>query len=229
MQQKEESFQSNKPCKNQESPEFCEIFEINDLKAQLQAKTTLIYNMKNQIKSVKKASNEPKTKDHNDSLIAQVNSKTIENADLKAQIQEMVFANVALKNELRKLKGNSMDTKFAKPSILGKLLRFASQVDVNNDLSKPVTTHYLPKERESAVAKPHHMIAPGSSRYSSNDMVHNHYLEEAKKKTQESSTNSDTSVMPFARSQSTANGSKPKPRINNQSPGIGLYLRLVTS
>ncbi|GJV64130.1 hypothetical protein Tco_1474958 [Tanacetum coccineum] len=42
--------------------------------------------------------------------------------------------------------------------------RFASQVDVNNDLSKPVTTYYLPKERESAVAKPHHMIAPGSSR-----------------------------------------------------------------
>ncbi|GJW52291.1 hypothetical protein Tco_0093642 [Tanacetum coccineum] len=42
--------------------------------------------------------------------------------------------------------------------------QFASQVDVNNDLSKPVTTHYLPKERESAVAKPHHMIAPGSSR-----------------------------------------------------------------
>ncbi|GJR49401.1 hypothetical protein Tco_1399922 [Tanacetum coccineum] len=94
--------------------------------------------------------------------------------------------------------------------------RFASQVDVNNDLSKPVTTHYLPKERESAVAKPHHMIAPSSSRFSSNDMVHNHYLEEAKKKTQESNRNSEPSVMPSARSQSTANGSKPKPRINNQ-------------
>ncbi|GJZ93988.1 hypothetical protein Tco_0666191, partial [Tanacetum coccineum] len=40
--------------------------------------------------------------------------------------------------------------------------QFASQVDVNNDLSKPVTTHYLPKEREYAVVKPHHMIAPGS-------------------------------------------------------------------
>ncbi|GJY81636.1 hypothetical protein Tco_0494387, partial [Tanacetum coccineum] len=66
------------------------------------------------------------------------------------------------------------------------------------------------------VAKPHHMIAPGSSRYSSNDMVHNHYLEEAKKKTQESSRNSEPSVMPSARSQSTTNGSKPKPRINNQ-------------
>ncbi|GJW51536.1 hypothetical protein Tco_0092887 [Tanacetum coccineum] len=53
--------------------------------------------------------------------------------------------------------------------------------------------------------------------YSSNDMVHNHYLEEAKKKTQESSRNSRPSVMPSARSQSTANGSKPKPRINNQN------------
>ncbi|GJW24654.1 hypothetical protein Tco_0038465 [Tanacetum coccineum] len=61
--------------------------------------------------------------------------------------------------------------------------RFASQVDVNNNLLKPVTTHYLPKRRESAPAKPHHMIAPSSSRYSSNDIVHNHYLDEAKKKT----------------------------------------------
>nr|GEX08624.1 hypothetical protein [Tanacetum cinerariifolium] len=48
------------------------------------------------------------TKDHNDSLIAQVNSKTVENADLKAQIQEEVFVNATLRNELRKLKGNYM-------------------------------------------------------------------------------------------------------------------------
>nr|GFA01395.1 hypothetical protein [Tanacetum cinerariifolium] len=93
---------------------------------------------------------------------------------------------------------------------------FASQVDVNNDLPKPVTTHYLPKGKESACVKPHHMIAPGSSRYSSNDMVHNHYLKEAKKQTQESGRNSRPSVMPSAKSKSTANGSKPKPRINNQ-------------
>ncbi|GJV99955.1 hypothetical protein Tco_1555207 [Tanacetum coccineum] len=122
-----------------DAPEFCEFFEINYLKAQLQAKTTLICNLKNQIKSVKEASNEAKvkheidvletinielessvaklltenekfnkenehlkqtykelydsikktriqTKDQNDSLIAQVNNKTVENADLKAQI-----------------------------------------------------------------------------------------------------------------------------------------------
>ncbi|GJZ55603.1 hypothetical protein Tco_0610796 [Tanacetum coccineum] len=38
----------------------------------------------------------------------------------------------------------------------------------------------------------------------------------AKKKTQESSRNSEPSVMPSARPQSITNGSKPKPRINNQ-------------
>ncbi|GKD30659.1 hypothetical protein Tco_1241437, partial [Tanacetum coccineum] len=188
------------------------------------------------------------TKDHNDSLIAQVNSKTVENADLKAQIQEKVFANAALKNELRKLKGNSVDTKFAKPSILGKPVlqpprnqsvvrqpnafkserpnfskpRFASQVDVNNVLSKPVTPHYLPKVREYVLAKPHHVIAPGSFRnsqeepYGSNDMAHNHYLEEARKKTQERNRNSKPSVMHTTSLQNTTNGSKPNPRSNNQ-------------
>ncbi|GJR48494.1 hypothetical protein Tco_1316597 [Tanacetum coccineum] len=174
--------------------------------------------------------------EHTTSLIAN-------NDNFKAQLQEKGFAIAALKNELRKLTGNSVNTKFAKSSILGKPVLqphrnqsfvrqpttfkferprssrplFAYQVDVNNDLSKPVTTHYLPKEKESAVAKPHHMIAPGSSRYSSNDMVHNHYLEEAKQKTQESSRNSEPSVMPSARSLSTTNGSKPKPRNNTQT------------
>ncbi|GJW50842.1 hypothetical protein Tco_0092193 [Tanacetum coccineum] len=267
IDQDAEQYKVKSPLLNAEldAPEFREFFEINDLKAQLQAKTTLICNLKNQIKSVKEASNEAKVKndidvietinielehsvakllaaneqlhkenehlkqtykelydsikktrvqnkDNSDSLISQINQKSVENADLKAQIQEKVFANAALKNELRKLKGNSVDTKFAKPSILGKPVlqpprnqsvvrqpnafkserpnfskpRFASQVDVNNVLSKPVTPHYLPKVREYVLAKPHHVIAPGSSRnsqeesYGSNDMAHNHYLEEEK-------------------------------------------------
>nr|GEZ39214.1 hypothetical protein [Tanacetum cinerariifolium] len=100
--------------------------------------------------------------------------------------------------------------------------RCDSQVDVNNDLSKPVTTYYLPEKREAAFAKPHHMIASRNSRnssknmqrFSSNDMVHNYYLEKAKKNTQEHSRNLEPSLMPSARSQSTANGSKPKPRSN---------------
>ncbi|GKB59848.1 hypothetical protein Tco_0916034 [Tanacetum coccineum] len=84
-------------------------------------------------------------------------------------------------------------------------------------LSKPVTTHYLPKGKESACAKPNHMIASNSSRYSSNDMVHNHYLEEAKKKIQEIGRNSEPSVMHSARSQSTSNDCKAKPRSNTQT------------
>ncbi|GKC88814.1 hypothetical protein Tco_1149463 [Tanacetum coccineum] len=190
------------------------------------------------------------TKDRNDSLVAQVNSKTVENADLKAQIQEKVFANATLKNELRKLKGNNVDTKFSKPSILGKPAlqplriqsvvrqpnafkserpkfskpRFASQVDVKNDLPKQATPHYLPKGREYVLQKPYHVIASSNSRnnsknmprFSSNDMIHNHYLEEAKKKTQERDRNSKTNVMPSDRLQNTANGSQPKPRSTNK-------------
>ncbi|GJU29996.1 gag-pol polyprotein [Tanacetum coccineum] len=181
----------------------------------------------------------------------QTTSLLANNAELKAQIQEKVFAIAALKNDLRKLKGNSVDTKFDKTSVLGKPVlpslrnqsvvrqpnafkseraqmskqRFASQVDVNKNLSKPVTQHYLPKKTESAFAKPDHVIASSSSRnssknmprFSSNDMVHNHYLDEARKKTQERDRNSKTSVMPSARFQSTADGSKPKPRSNNQT------------
>ncbi|GJT97649.1 hypothetical protein Tco_1093167 [Tanacetum coccineum] len=103
--------------------------------------------------------------------------------------------------------------------------RFASQVDVNNNLSRLVTQHYLPKRRESIFAKPVHMIASSESRnsstnmprFSSNDIVHNHYLDEARKKTQERDMNSKTSMMPSARFQSTADGSKPKPRSTNHS------------
>nr|GEW74442.1 hypothetical protein [Tanacetum cinerariifolium] len=164
---------------------------------------------------------------------------------------EKGFSIAALKNKLRKSTGNSVNTKFVKSSILGKPMsqplrkksvvrqptafkserpRFLkpwcdSQVDVHNDLSKLVTTHYLPKEREVASAKPHHMIASSNSRmssknmtrFSSNDMVHNHYLEEAKKRTQERSRNSEPSLMISPRTKSTANGSKHMPRRNNQT------------
>ncbi|GJV77339.1 hypothetical protein Tco_1508923 [Tanacetum coccineum] len=191
------------------------------------------------------------TKDHTGSLIVQLNKKSTEFTNLEAQIQEKVFAIAALKNELRKLKGNSVDTKFTKPSVLGKPVlqslrkqsvvrqpntfkserpqisrpRFASQVDVKKDLSKPITQHYLPKGREFSFAKPHHVIASSESRnssknmprFSSNDMVHNYYLEEAKKKTQEKYRNLKSSMMHSTRLQNTTNGSKPKPRINNQT------------
>ncbi|GJZ79316.1 hypothetical protein Tco_0644153 [Tanacetum coccineum] len=140
--------------------------------------------------------------------IEQTTSLIDKNDEFKAQLQAKGFTITALKNELRKLKGNNMDTKFSKSSILGKPVlqpprnqsvvrqpnafkserpnfskpRFASQVDMNNVLSKPVTPHYFSKVREYVLAKPHHIIAPGSSRnsqeesYGSNDMAHNPHL-----------------------------------------------------
>nr|GEW71401.1 hypothetical protein [Tanacetum cinerariifolium] len=175
----------------------------------------------------------------------------IDNQIPEHSYQSLKSGNISLKNELRKLKGNSMNTKFAKQSILGKPMlqsyrnqsvvrqpnafkferprilkpRCDSQVDENYDLSKPVTTHYLSKEREAASAKPHHIISSSNSRvsskkmlrFSSIDMVHNHYLEEAKKKTQERSKSLEPSLMPYARSQSTANGRKPKPKSDTQT------------
>ncbi|GJV47426.1 hypothetical protein Tco_1437638 [Tanacetum coccineum] len=69
------------------------------------------------------------------------------------------------------------------------------------------------------------MIASSSSRnssknmprFSSNDMVHNHYLDVAKKKIQERDRNSTTSVPTSARIQTTTDDRKPNPRSNNQT------------
>ncbi|GJU78735.1 retrovirus-related pol polyprotein from transposon TNT 1-94 [Tanacetum coccineum] len=60
-----------------------------------------------------------RAKEKCDALIVILNSKSMENADLKAQIQEKVFANAALKNELRKLKGKNMiGTIVSKPNAI---------------------------------------------------------------------------------------------------------------
>ncbi|GKF88588.1 hypothetical protein Tco_0259465, partial [Tanacetum coccineum] len=61
---------------------------------------------KDQFDSIKKT--HVRTKEHSESLIAQLNSKSVENADLKAQIQDKVFVITLLKNDLRKLKGKEI-------------------------------------------------------------------------------------------------------------------------
>ncbi|GJY77822.1 hypothetical protein Tco_0483623 [Tanacetum coccineum] len=110
-----------------------------------------------------------------------------------------------------------------------------SQVGVSHDLTKPVTPHSWPQVRKSSFAKPYDVNAPGPSRNSlkhvsfqspretvgSNDMVHNYYLEEAKKKAQlqkDKALNTKPSVQQSARLLNNANGNKPKPRNFNQQP-----------
>ncbi|GJV27096.1 retrovirus-related pol polyprotein from transposon TNT 1-94 [Tanacetum coccineum] len=64
---------------------------------------------------------------------------------------------------------------------------------------------------------------PGSSRnsskesYGSNDMAHNYYLEEAKKKTQDKNRNLKPREMPSARTHHPPNTCTPKPGSNNQT------------
>ncbi|GJT31825.1 hypothetical protein Tco_0922244 [Tanacetum coccineum] len=57
-----------------------------------------------------------RAKEQCDALIVNLNSKSMENANLKTQIQEKVFANAALKTELRKLKEKKViNTVVSKP------------------------------------------------------------------------------------------------------------------
>ncbi|GJU88755.1 hypothetical protein Tco_1301178 [Tanacetum coccineum] len=100
------------------------------------------------------------------------------------------------------------------------------EIDRNADAEKchvSFTPYYLPKVRDYELVKPHHVIAPGSSRnsqeesYDSNDIAHNHYLKEARKKTQERNRNSKSIVIHTTSLQNTTNGSKQKPRSNNQT------------
>nr|GEY30282.1 retrovirus-related Pol polyprotein from transposon TNT 1-94 [Tanacetum cinerariifolium] len=94
--------------------------------------------------------------------------------DLKAQLQDKGIVISELKKLIEKLKGKSVDTKFEKssvirqlksqrPSVLGKSTTFsnsfvrkdfsksmsATQTNVSNDLSKPVTAQTLPTNKKS--------------------------------------------------------------------------------
>ncbi|GJX27921.1 hypothetical protein Tco_0236000, partial [Tanacetum coccineum] len=90
-------------------------------------------------------------------------------------------------------------------------------------------------QTKSSFAKPYDVNAPGPSRNSpnhvsfqspresvgSNDMVHNYYLEEAKKKAQlqkDKALNTKPSVQQSARLPNIDNGNKPKPKNFNQQP-----------
>ncbi|GJY59321.1 retrovirus-related pol polyprotein from transposon TNT 1-94 [Tanacetum coccineum] len=135
-----------------------------------------------------------------------------ENLSIKKRYQDLYQSKAKSNNNMSSRAAVPEKPKVLAPGLYAMTPKYIPPQKRNN---KEANTP-LPKEREVASAKPHHMIAPGSSRYSSNDIVHNHYLEEAKKQTHEIGRNSKTSVIPSARSQSTVNGSKPKPRINNQ-------------
>ncbi|GKC08139.1 hypothetical protein Tco_0999749 [Tanacetum coccineum] len=216
-----------KVCNDSSSSELNVFFEINKLKDQLQGKDELLRKLKAQIDNMNEVSVNPNLS------TLEFQALEIENTHLKEELTAVRIKNASLRDENVSIKKRYKDLYQSKaesnsnvssraavperPKVLAPGLYAMTpkyippQKRNNREANTP-----LPKKREVASAKPHHMIAPGSSRYRSNDMVHNNYLEEAKKQTHEIGRNSKTSVIPSVRSQSTANGSKPKPRINNQ-------------
>ncbi|GJY91288.1 hypothetical protein Tco_0506484 [Tanacetum coccineum] len=145
--------------------------------------------------------------------------------DLKAQLQDKNIAISELKKLIEMMKGKSVDTNFEKQSLLGKppLQPIRNQPVVRQPTAK------------SSFAKPYDVNAHVPSRKSpkhvsfqslresvgSNDMVHNYYLDKAKKKAQlqkDKALNTKPSVQQSGRLPNTANGNKPKPRNFNQQP-----------
>ncbi|GJW31687.1 hypothetical protein Tco_0051719 [Tanacetum coccineum] len=126
MQLKQEVFQNDESCVNQNAVEIQEYFEINDLKARLQDKDTTISKLKDTIKSLKMNTKE-KNVNHDKCDLEPINEE-LENSvakllsenerlcneinhvkqDLKAQIQDKVFVITSLKNDLRKSKGKEI-------------------------------------------------------------------------------------------------------------------------
>ncbi|GJV88208.1 hypothetical protein Tco_1532146 [Tanacetum coccineum] len=137
--------------------------------------------------------------------------------DLKAQMQDKNIAISELKKLIENCKGKSVETQFNKPSVV-------RQPNAQR-IPKPSN---LPQIRKQAVRNTN-VIAPGPSRncpkhvshqsprekVGSNDMVHNYYLEKAKKSAQlqkDKDVNGKPSMIDPARLPNTANGCKPKPR-----------------
>ncbi|GJT42568.1 hypothetical protein Tco_0951283 [Tanacetum coccineum] len=199
FQKYKECFENPQVCNNSSSPELNVFFEINKLKDQLQGKDELLGKLKAQIEEL------TAVRIKNDSL-------RDENVSIKKRYQDLYQSKAEINSNVSSRATVPEKPKVLAPGLYAMTPKYIPPQKRNN---REANTH-LPKEKEVSFAKPHHMITPGSSRYSSNDMVHNRYLEEAKKQTYEIGRNSKTSVIPSARSQSIANGSKPKPRINNQ-------------
>nr|GEX59019.1 hypothetical protein [Tanacetum cinerariifolium] len=123
----QENFQRHNSISNQSALNSDQYFKLNELKAQSQEKDTVIRKLKEIIKSLSRNVSDEinerehlksifkdqfdlikktrvQSKEHSDSLIAQINAKSIKTSDLNAELQENVFVITTLKEELRKLK-----------------------------------------------------------------------------------------------------------------------------
>ncbi|GJW29919.1 hypothetical protein Tco_0046794 [Tanacetum coccineum] len=153
----------------------------------------------------------------------QILNETSNIAKIKKEINVLETMNIELEHSMAKLLKENKNLKqhykdlydSIKISRSKTIEQTTSLLANNSDLKAQIQEkHYLPKRRESAFAKPDQVIASSESknssknlpRFSSNDMVHNYYQEEARKKTQERNRNSKSSVMHTTSPQNTTKG-----------------------
>ncbi|GJS85436.1 hypothetical protein Tco_0751977 [Tanacetum coccineum] len=131
--------------------------QLGDLKENAHLKTAY----KNLFDSIQVS--RAQTKSLTDSLNEKLNAMIHENAKLRAQLFDKISKQKNIPN------GTSVNTKFSKPSVLGKPpSNFRSKLYVvtplPKSLPKSVTSHSVPKTQESNVVKNCNVIAPGMFR-----------------------------------------------------------------
>ncbi|GKD79577.1 hypothetical protein Tco_1342198, partial [Tanacetum coccineum] len=94
-----ENFQRDNSVSNQSAPSFDQLFELNELKAQSQEKDTVIKKLKEIIKPLSGKMNEDKIKK---------DLEEIETINIELDQREKVLVILALKDNLRKLKGKAL-------------------------------------------------------------------------------------------------------------------------
>ncbi|GJW43863.1 hypothetical protein Tco_0072662 [Tanacetum coccineum] len=99
MQLNKEIFQKNNTFVNQTEPSFDQLFNLNNLKAELQAKDTTIKKLKANIKHLNKTFTTNSVKKDIDE---------IETINIELEHREKVFVITTLKNDLRKFKGKDI-------------------------------------------------------------------------------------------------------------------------
>nr|GEU78779.1 retrovirus-related Pol polyprotein from transposon TNT 1-94 [Tanacetum cinerariifolium] len=100
-------FQKTNTSVNQTEPSFDQLFELNNLRAELQVKDTTIKELKAHIKRVNETSTrESMKKDFNE----------LETINIELEHREKVFVITSLKNDLRKLKGKEITDNAAQVS-----------------------------------------------------------------------------------------------------------------
>ncbi|GJS26226.1 zf-CCHC domain-containing protein [Tanacetum coccineum] len=175
-------------------------------------------------------------------LKAQMQDKNIAISELKKLIEKCKGKYVETQFDKPFVVRQPNAQRILKPSVLGKPTHFSNspemrsfqtkqsvnKTNVSDGLFKQVTQQNLPQIRKQAVRNTN-VIVPGPSRNNpkhvlfqspkefvgSNDMVHNYYLEKAKKSAQlqkDKDVNGKPSMIDPARLPNTANGCKPKPR-----------------